>query len=124
MTDIVVLTDGEVWRLDDTIEFVRETRNDTRGMVRFFSLGVGNAVSHALVEGIAKAGGGYAEVVPAASQGGWEDRVVAMLEAALASHLGPLRIELDDGWESRAPDGNPRPGRNLQSSTAFSTHAE
>ncbi|KIW64497.1 hypothetical protein PV04_09426 [Phialophora macrospora] len=101
MADVVVLTDGEVWRLDDTIDFVRKTRDDTGGQVRFFALGIGNAVSHALVEGIAKAGGGYAEVIPAASQGGWEDRVVAMLRAPLVGHLGPLKIELDTEWERR-----------------------
>jgi hypothetical protein len=104
MADIVVLTDGEVWGLDQTIDFVQQTRIKTEGMVRFFALGVGNAVSHELVEGIAKAGGGYAEVIPAASQGGWEDRVVAMLRAALKGHIGPLRIEFDNDPEGEAPD--------------------
>lgn len=102
MTDIIVLTDGEVWGLDETINFIQQTRTVTEGSVRFFALGVGNAVSHELVEGIAKAGGGYAEVIPAASQGGWEDRVVAMLSAALAAHLGPLQIELEDRCEDEA----------------------
>jgi Vault protein inter-alpha-trypsin domain/von Willebrand factor type A domain len=104
MTDIVVLTDGEVWKLDETIDFVQQTRRETEGKVRFFALGVGNAVSHELVEGISKAGGGYAEVIPAASQGRWEDRVVAVLRAALKGHIGPLRIEFDDDSEGRAPD--------------------
>jgi len=45
----------------------------SEGMVRFFSLGIGAAVSYELVEGIAKAGGGYAEVITSASGGGWED---------------------------------------------------
>jgi hypothetical protein len=96
MTDIVILTDGEVWRLDETIDFVQQKRRETEGRVRFFALGIGNAVSHELVEGIAKVGGGYAEVIPAASQGGWEDRVVAMLRAALVGHTGPLRIEFEN----------------------------
>ena len=96
MTDVIVLTDGEVWRMDETIEFVRKTRLSTAAQVRFFSLGVGRAVSHALVDGIAKAGGGYAEVVQEASQGGWEDRVVSMAKAALMSaHLGPLHVEFE-----------------------------
>ncbi len=59
-------------------------------------------MSHELVEGIAKAGGGYAEVIPAASQGGWEDRVVAILGAALAGHVGPIQIEFDGQGEERA----------------------
>jgi Mg-chelatase subunit ChlD len=75
MADNVILTDGGVWRLDDTVDIVRETRDDTGGRVKSFILGVGSAVSHAPVEDIAKAGGGYEEVIPAAGQGGWEDRV-------------------------------------------------
>ena len=113
MADILVLTDGQVWSLDETIGFVQQTRRDTRGSVRVFALGVGDAVSHELVEGIAKAGGGYAEVIPAASKGGWEDRLVTMLSAALAAHLGPLRIELDDCSEGEAQDEQPLDGKIL-----------
>lgn len=99
MTDIIVLTDGETWRLDDTLDFIQQTRVRTEGRVRFFSLGIGDGVSHALVEGIAKAGGGYAEVVPSSVPDGWEDRVVSMLQASLlTAHLGPLHFDfsLDD----------------------------
>jgi hypothetical protein len=93
MADIIVLTDGETWRLDETLGYVEKTRQLGEGRVRFFALGIGRAVSHALVDGIAKAGGGYAEVVQEASQGGWEDRLVSMAQAALMSaHLGPLHL--------------------------------
>jgi Vault protein inter-alpha-trypsin domain/von Willebrand factor type A domain len=95
MTDVIMLTDGEVWRLDETIDFIQQTSSSTEGRVRFFALGIGDAVSHELVGGVAKAGGGYAEVIPAASQGGWEDRVVAVLRAALTGHIGPLKIEYE-----------------------------
>jgi hypothetical protein len=95
MTDVVLLTDGQVWWLDETIRFIQQTRISTEGRVRFFALGIGDAVSHELVEGIAKAGGGYAEIIPAASQGGWEDRIVAVLRATSTEHIGPLRVEFD-----------------------------
>ena len=96
LTDIIVLTDGQTWRLDQTLEFIQSTRTSSQGAVRFFSLGIGDAVSHALVNGIAKSGGGYAEVVPSSTQGGWEDRVVSMEKAALTSdHLGPIHIDLE-----------------------------
>jgi hypothetical protein len=94
--DIIVLTDGETWHLDQTLEYIQQTRVRTEGRVRFFALGIGRGVSHALVDGIAKAGGGYAEVVQEASQGGWEDRVVSIAKAALMSqHIGPLRLEVE-----------------------------
>jgi hypothetical protein len=94
MTDVIVLTDGQTWRLDQTLDFVQQTRMSSEGRVRFFSLGIGDGVSHALVEGIAKAGGGYAEVIPASVRDGWEDRVVNMLKTALTTdHLGPLQLQ-------------------------------
>lgn len=112
-TEIVVLTDGEVWSLNETIEFVRETKTETEGKVRFFALGIGDAVSHELVEGIAKAGGGYAEVIPAASQGGWEDRVVSMLRSALKGHLGPIQIDFDTRPQSEVVDVDARNGMSI-----------
>lgn len=82
-TEIIVLTDGEVWNTDDTIKFVKEARAETQEKIRFFALGIGDAVSHRLVEGIGREGGGFAEVVPVAATGKWESEVVRMLKGAL-----------------------------------------
>ncbi|PVI02695.1 hypothetical protein DM02DRAFT_559452 [Periconia macrospinosa] len=104
--DVIVLTDGEVWRASDTIDFVKQTSQRSEGMVRFFSLGIGTAVSHELVEGIARAGGGYADIITSASHGGWEDRTVAVLKAALTGHIGSFQVELS--WkEGSVADGLP-----------------
>ncbi|KAL2168898.1 hypothetical protein VTG60DRAFT_6733 [Thermothelomyces hinnuleus] len=97
--DIVVLTDGEVWDLDDTPSFVKTSRTASGNRMRFFSPGIGAAMSHALVEGIAKLGRGYAEVIPIANCGGWESRLVAVLEATLEGKIGPIRVELEHGVE-------------------------
>ncbi|KAK6511159.1 hypothetical protein TWF481_000081 [Arthrobotrys musiformis] len=99
--DVVAITDGEVWDLDETLNFVAETRTKTEGRVRFFCVGIGDAVSHALVEGIGKYGGGYAEVIPRAlaQKGEWEDHLVGVLEAALADHICDIEIELGDRQE-------------------------
>ena len=95
-TDVVILTDGQTWRLEQTLDYIQKEHKRTEGRIRFFSLGIGDGVSHALVEGIAKAGGGYAEVVPSSIRDGWEDRVVSMLKAALTTeHLGPLQLEFE-----------------------------
>jgi len=96
-TDVIVLTDGQIWDLEDTIKFVKYTKHHSEGRVRFFSLGIGNAVSHELVEGIAKAGGGYAEVIQTASQGGWEGSVVSLLKAATEKHVFPASIKVKWG---------------------------
>ncbi|KAL4805287.1 von Willebrand factor type A domain-containing protein [Aspergillus unguis] len=93
--DIIVLTDGEVWRLKETLQLVRRTHTLTGGAVRFFALGIGNAVSQELVEGIAKAGGGYSEVVPLGSTNSWEAQMVAVLQAAMTGHVTNIDIEIE-----------------------------
>ncbi|KAI0169264.1 von Willebrand factor type A domain-containing protein [Hypoxylon sp. FL1284] len=90
--DVIIMSDGEVWRLEEALALVQETRTLSRGAVRFFSLGIGAHVSHALVHGIASRGGGYSEVIPAANLDGWEDRVVSMLKTALTSHVSNLNV--------------------------------
>jgi len=65
-TAVFVLTDGEVNDSEQTIELVRQITQKsakTPGFVRVFGLGVGNNVSHHLVEGIARAGNGFAQFV-------------------------------------------------------------
>ncbi|KAL2154595.1 hypothetical protein VTH82DRAFT_3271 [Thermothelomyces myriococcoides] len=109
-TDIVVLTDGEVWDLDDTLNFVRTSRMNSNNRIRYFSLGIGTAVSHALIEGIAKLGGGYAEVIPLANHGGWKSRLVAVLEATLTGKIGPIRVELEHGVENGVVPQEQHPG--------------
>ncbi|EFR01477.1 von Willebrand domain-containing protein [Nannizzia gypsea CBS 118893] len=93
--DVIVLTDGEVWRLEETLRFVKLTHTVSKKAVRFFSLGIGHAVSHELVEGIAKFGGGYAEIIPPAKTTGWEDRLVAVLRASLTGHATSMSIEVE-----------------------------
>jgi hypothetical protein len=82
-TEVIVLTDAEVWDTENTIRFVQETRTKTKEMVRFFALGIGDAVSHRLLEGIGLQGGGFADVVAVDGTGPWESRLVRMLEGAL-----------------------------------------
>lgn len=92
--DVVILTDGQVWRLDETLSLVHKAHQSSKGAIRFFSLGLGNHVSHSLVEGIAKQGGGCSEIITRADKEGWEERVVAILEAALTRHVHNLSLDL------------------------------
>lgn len=62
-TQVLLLTDGQVWRLDETLELIEKTRRDSRQPIRFFCLGIGDMISHALVEGLADSGGGYSDVI-------------------------------------------------------------
>lgn len=102
-TQIIVLTDGEVWDTENTIDFVRKTRIETAEKVRFFALGIGDAVSHRLVEGIGREGGGLAEVVAVDVPGRWESRVIRMLKGALTPSRWQCEITLGGGCENSIP---------------------
>jgi len=99
--DIITVTDGEVWRHRETLDFVSVSRGNSEGRARFSALGIGNAVSHELVEGIAQAGGGYAEIIPAVKQDSWESRMDAVLAASLTGHGSSVHVELDNHAEAQ-----------------------
>jgi len=87
-TEILILTDGEVWAMESLFKFINESSKD--GNVRFFSLGVGNTVSHSLVEGISRAGRGYSQIVDVTSN--LQKKVMRMLKAALTPHVNDWDI--------------------------------
>jgi hypothetical protein len=93
-TSVILLTDGEVWDVDNVIQLVRRTVSIGDRNIRFFSLGIGDRVSHRLVEGIGQQGGGYAEVVPESSMGSWQERVIQMLKAALTPSRLQCNVDL------------------------------
>lgn len=91
-TSIILLTDGEVYDTRSIIASVSQEREKTFGKsLRIFSLGIGSAVSHHLVEGLARAGGGYCQVVM--EQERLDKKVVRMLSAGLQTSLNDLRLD-------------------------------
>ncbi|KFX99663.1 hypothetical protein O988_03705 [Pseudogymnoascus sp. VKM F-3808] len=95
-TEIITLTDGRIWNTPLLFEFIQKTRSTGPNQnIRFFCLGIGEAVSHHLVTGIGRYGGGLAEVVATDSSGDWMQRVIGMLRAALTPSSWTLDITLD-----------------------------
>lgn len=99
-SNVILLTDGEVWDVDNVIELVRSMTSDPESNLRFFFIGIGDHVSHRLVEGIGEQGGGYAEVITESSTGSWQERIIQMLKAALTPSR--LRCEVHFGETSPA----------------------
>jgi Mg-chelatase subunit ChlD len=94
-TQIIILTDGRVWEEAAVRQYVQLTRAESKDAIRFFALGIGNAVSHRLIEGIGTQGGGFAEVVGVDSGERWEGRVVRMLKGAFMPESYKCEIELN-----------------------------
>lgn len=91
--EVMILTDGQIWDQEQLFSFVRASVADTK--TRFFSLGIGDAASHSLIEGIARAGNGFSQSVIV-----YEDlskKVVRMLKGALSPHIFDYKLDVD--WE-------------------------
>jgi len=57
----MLLTDGDIWDQKGLFDYVStETKS---GFVRVFPIGIGGGVSSALIEGVARAGRGFAQMV-------------------------------------------------------------
>jgi hypothetical protein len=97
MLEIMVLTDGQVWDAQTLLQFVE--RQTSHGDVRIFSLGIGRDVSHSLVDGLARAGRGFSQVIVDEREG-MESKVARMLRGGLSPHVMDYRLE----WEGQPRD--------------------
>lgn len=96
--EVLLLTDGEIWNQQELFDFVRASAADNTA--RFFSLAIGDAASHSLVEGIARAGNGFSQSVIEYEE--LDRKVVRMLKGALTPHI--FDYKLDVQYEGKADD--------------------
>ncbi|GBB97529.1 hypothetical protein RclHR1_00300008 [Rhizophagus clarus] len=93
-TTVFLITDGEVWNVDQIVELVRINEERKNGDLRLFSLGIGDAVSHHLVESVARTGKGYAQFVTNNER--MDKKVIGMLKNALKPPLKDYEITWAD----------------------------
>ncbi|KPI43377.1 von Willebrand factor A domain-containing protein 5A [Cyphellophora attinorum] len=85
--EVMLLTDGQIWNQQELFDYIGSQRN-----TRFFSLGIGAGASSALVEGIARSGGGFAQFVT--DQEKMDKKIVRMLKGALTPHVDDYKIDI------------------------------
>jgi hypothetical protein len=90
--EIMLLTDGDIWRQEELFAYVNEQVANSKGSIRIFPLGIGNGVSHALIEGLARAGNGFAQSVQHGER--LDNSVVRMLRGALSPHITDYTLEV------------------------------
>ena len=90
--EIMLLTDGDIWQPEELFEYLNQQVESSKGEIRLFSLGIGNAVSSALVEGVARAGNGFAQTVGLGEP--MDTKVVRMLKGALSPHVTDYTLEV------------------------------
>jgi hypothetical protein len=100
--EVFLVTDGEIWDQQQLFTLLNEEILTKKAPIRVFTLGIGNAVSTSLIEGVARAGNGFSQtVLPSEKMDG---KVVRMLKGALSPHITDYTIEIkydntDDDFE-------------------------
>ncbi|KJX93846.1 hypothetical protein TI39_contig4247g00002 [Zymoseptoria brevis] len=90
--EVMLLTDGEIWEEKTLFRFLNEQIQEKKVDARVFALGIGNDVSHTLVEGVARAGRGFAQFVTQTEE--TDRKVMRMLKGALYAHTQDYSLEV------------------------------
>ncbi|KAF5660166.1 hypothetical protein FHETE_9140 [Fusarium heterosporum] len=90
--EVFLLTDGEIWDQDRLFNLINTEVAESKGTARVFSLGIGAGASTSLIEGIARAGNGFAQTVGDDEK--MDKMVVRMLRGALSPHITDYSLEI------------------------------
>ncbi|KAK3991268.1 von Willebrand factor A domain-containing protein 5A [Cladorrhinum sp. PSN332] len=99
--EVFLLTDGEIWDQDQLFSMLNKHIPESNGAIRVFTLGIGRDVSHSLIEGVARAGNGFAQVVGDNEK--MNSKVVRMLKASLTPHVSDYTLEVKYEKDTDAP---------------------
>ncbi len=89
---VILCTDGDIWQQQELFSYVNEQVSQSEKSVRIFPLGIGNSVSHALIEGVARAGNGFAQAVEEKEK--LDGKVVRMLAGAMSPPIEDYTLEV------------------------------
>ncbi|KAG0055906.1 hypothetical protein BGZ83_007029 [Gryganskiella cystojenkinii] len=90
--EIMLLTDGEIWKQNEIFDYLNKQVAEATSSLRVFTLGVGSNVSHALIEGIAKAGKGFSQAVSDGEK--MEGKIVRMLKGAMSPNITDYTLKV------------------------------
>lgn len=100
--EVMLLTDGDIWNQSDLFTYLNDEVKKSASNLRVFALGIGDGVSHALIEGVARAGNGFAQTVNNDEK--LDSKVIRMLKGGLSPHTTDYSLEVkyddaDEGFE-------------------------
>ncbi|KAL8920273.1 MAG: hypothetical protein Q9208_006341 [Pyrenodesmia sp. 3 TL-2023] len=90
--EVMLLTDGEIWDQNRLFTYLNGAVRERKASLRLFALGVGDDASHSLVEGVARAGNGFAQTVKNNEK--LDSKVIRMLKGALSPHTTDYSLEI------------------------------
>ncbi|RIB10468.1 von Willebrand factor type A domain-containing protein [Gigaspora rosea] len=89
-TSVFLLTDGQVYNVDQIIELIKSSEEKKKDDLRLFSIGIGDSVSHHLVESVSRAGKGYAQFVTNNER--MDKKILGMLKNAIKPPIKDYNI--------------------------------
>jgi hypothetical protein len=89
-TELMLLTDGDIWGQGEMFEYVNSVTKE--GDVRVFPIGIGGGVSSSLIEGVARSGRGFAQMV--GNNEKLDGKIIRMLKGALTPHINDYQLEV------------------------------
>lgn len=90
--EVFLLTDGEISRQEELFKLINDQVAESKGAIRLFTVGIGRDASHALIQGAARAGNGFAQSVADNEQA--TTKFIRMLKGSLTPHILDYRLEL------------------------------
>jgi hypothetical protein len=93
--EVFLVTDGEIWDQQNLFTLLNVEISEKKAPIRVFTLGIGNAVSSSLIEGVARAGNGFSQTVGTNEK--MDSKVVRMLKGALSPHVTDYTLEVKYG---------------------------
>ncbi|GBB90903.1 hypothetical protein RclHR1_00180041 [Rhizophagus clarus] len=121
-TSVFLITDGEVWNVDQIVRLVSKNEEKKKDDLRLFSLGIGDSVSHNLVESVARAGKGYAQFVTNDER--MDKKVIGMLKNALKPPIKDYNITWTDVDFSKLTEKKELPSEVDKPATGISDNTE
>jgi hypothetical protein len=100
--EVILLTDGEISNQQDLFSYLNSETAEAKKPIRVFTLGIGNGVSHSLIEGVARAGNGFSQAVGEGEK--MDSKVVRMLKGALSPHITDYTLEVKYSAPATKPE--------------------
>ena len=89
---LILCTDGDIWQQQELFEYLNQQLQESKKAIRVFPLGIGDSVSSALLEGVARAGKGFASTVGEHEK--IDAKVIRILKAALVENVTDFTLEV------------------------------
>lgn len=89
---LILCTDGDIWRQQELFVYLDQQLQESKKSIRVFPLGIGDSVSSALLEGVARAGKGFASTVGAHEK--IDAKVIRILKAALVENVTDYSLKV------------------------------